>query len=152
MLYVELCERGIIYDYLQEKAGLSGLTREKLKRKFYIEIFYGRNQIVTDFTRLFERTFPSVMEMIRKVKRPDHTVLACEMQRRESRIVIHGVCRRLMEEYPHVPIITIHDSILTTAEHAQTVRDAMLREFALIGMTPTLKVEDFGRQVAGMAA
>ena len=90
--YIRACENGTIYTDLQAAAGLDSLTRDQVKVKFYREIFFGRNQVVTDFTRLFDREFPTVMAMIRKMKRMDYSRLACEMQRSESRIMIHGAC------------------------------------------------------------
>ena len=123
--YVDFCERGLIYDHLQDAAGLGGLSRSQVKEKFYREIFFGRNQVVTDFTRLFDREFPLVMRLIRDAKRKDYTRLACQMQTMESSLVINRVCRRLMAT-PQVPLITIHDSILTTPVHVERVRTAML--------------------------
>jgi hypothetical protein len=96
---------------------------------------------VTDFTRLFESQFPTVMRMIRDLKRKDYTQLACEMQRTESRIVIHGVCADLMRAHPDVPLVTIHDSVMTTPGNVAAVKDAMREAFARVGIRPTLKVE-----------
>ncbi len=46
--------------------------------------------------------------------------------------------------YPHVFIATIHDSIMATPEHAETVRGVMLEEFEKLGVCPRLKIEDYG--------
>jgi hypothetical protein len=149
--YISLCEKGVIYDYLRDAAGLTLLTRSQVKLKFYTEIFFGRNQVVTDFSRLFEREFPTVMRVIRERKRKDYTALACAMQRAESRIIIHDACRHLMIHHPDIPIVTIHDSIMTTPPHVEIVRQAMLGAFANVGLRPTLKV-DWPEQELAMAA
>ena len=46
-----------------------------------------------------------------------------------------------MRDNPEIPIITIHDSIMTTPAHVGTVRQAMADAFAAVGLRPTLKIE-----------
>src|ERR1017187_1335507 len=41
--------------------------------------------------------------------------LARAMQRAESDLVIRRVCGRMTEHYPEAPLLTIHDSIMTTS-------------------------------------
>lgn len=58
--------------------------------------------------------------------------------------MILGVCARLMEEHPDCPVVTIHDSILTTPRWVEVVTKVIHEEFARLGITPTLHVEDYG--------
>lgn len=139
--YRDLCDRGVIYDYLESLSGMQGMTRQQVKEMFYREVFFGRNQAVTDFTQLFASEFPTVMESIRDTKRKDYRELACLMQRRESDVMIHGVCRRLAKEHPDIPVITIHDSIMTTPGHVDCVSGIILDEFRKVGLNPKLKIE-----------
>jgi len=46
----------------------------------------------------------------------------------ESDFVLNKVCGRLGEEYPHVPLFTIHDAIYTTQEFKRLVEDVMKEE------------------------
>jgi hypothetical protein len=46
-----------------------------------------------------------------------------------------------MTEHPDCPLVTIHDSIMTTAEWVATVRATIMEEFGKIGISPTLHVE-----------
>jgi hypothetical protein len=139
--YVDLCEQGRIYEYLQEQSGLGGMSRDEIKEKFYREVFFGRNQVVTDLTRLFAAEFPNAMAVIRAVKRKDHRQLARLMQLYESSLVIDRVCRRLMNDHPDVPVVTIHDSLMTTPDRVDLVQTVMLDEYARVGLSPKLKVE-----------
>lgn len=55
--------------------------------------------------------------------------------------MIHQVCRRLMLEHPTVPLITIHDSIMTTPGNVALVRGVMAEEFGRVGLHPKFKLE-----------
>ncbi len=40
---------------------------------------------------------------------------------------------------PSIPIVTIHDAILTTAAHVPAVEAAVIAEFGRLGVTPKIK-------------
>jgi uncharacterized protein (UPF0371 family) len=63
------------------------------------------------------------------------------MQRAESGFVYDCVVRRLMEHHREIPVIVIHDSIMTTEEHCPLVRRVFKEEFERIGLRPTIKTE-----------
>jgi hypothetical protein len=77
--------------------------------------------------------------MLLVLKDPDKGVPARAAQRLESTLMIHGACQRLMSERPDIPVVTIHDSILTLPEHIETVRGVIMSEFAKFGISPTLR-------------
>ena len=139
--YISLCERGEFYEFMQSLGGIEGIDRSRLKRKCFTEIFYARNSIVTPLTVAFARNFPAVMRVIRNAKRTDHTLLAKSMQRDESDIIIAGACGRLMKEAPHIPVLTIHDSLMTSKDHVNYVASVMRQEFEHVGLHPTLNIE-----------
>ena len=59
-------------------------------------------------------------------------------------MLIEGVCGRLAVEYHECPVITIHDSILTTLQWVATVQRLIHEEFAKLGIHPTLRIEGSG--------
>ena len=65
------------------------------------------------------------------------------MQTRESTMFIGQICRRIMDEKPAIPLTTIHDSFLTTEEHADYVQDVAMDEFDWLGVTPTFTRETY---------
>jgi hypothetical protein len=138
--YVTLTENGELYDYLAEN---SPLTRKEFKATLFKDVFYGQNYINTELTKTFQKLFPSVMEFIRRIKRGNYARLSWIMQREESRIMIDGVCGRLMRECPDMPVLTIHDSIVTTPEFEDVARDIIQQEFRTVGLTPTLHTESY---------
>ena len=139
--YVALCEVGVLYETLVEHCALPGLTRDRMKKRVMIDVLCGKGQRPTAVSRGFARSFPNVMRVVRRAKRDDHGRLARALQRLESGLIIDGVCGRLMREHPDVPIVTLHDALLTTPAHVEVVRGAILAEFARVGLRPRLKID-----------
>jgi hypothetical protein len=137
--YVQLCEQGAIYEYLMD--GSAYTNRQAFKADFYKEVLFGTGKRQYQLTKEFRSKFPNVYGVIQKYKRDDYRSLARKMQRAESKIMIDGVCYRLATEFPDIPVITIHDSIMTTSEHVATVARLITEEFAQIGLKPSLKQE-----------
>ena len=59
--------------------------------------------------------------------------------------MIGQVAVRCMNELPRTFIGTIHDSILTTPDQADSIRSIMLEEFARVGLCPTISIEQLGK-------
>lgn len=66
------------------------------------------------------------------------------MQHAESSLFIGAVCGRIMREGPSVPILTIHDSLLTTPQYVDYAESVIREEFDKLGVSPRLKEEDYG--------
>jgi len=63
-------------------------------------------------------------------------------QRLEAHVILDIVCRGISKERPDIPLLTIHDSILTTEEHAQYVKDFMEHHiYRVMGRKPTVVLE-----------
>ena len=157
--FLALTWSGTVYDHLMAQIGVT--DRSKFKRTFFRVILYGDPGEAyvwgTKLHRLFRKQFPTVLKFVEWAKRHRYQDLAHRMQERESRFVIGAVCGRLMEHHPDVPVVTVHDSILTTPPHVRTVHRVMMEEFARLGVRPSIKVEGGsggapGASSAGVAA
>lgn len=91
--------------------------------------------------RVVAAEFPGVASVIRSHKRDDYAELARQMQKRESDLIIGSVCGRLMREHPEVPVLTIHDSLMTTPEHSDLIAGMVREAMEGAGIHPTLTVE-----------
>jgi hypothetical protein len=140
LLYKQLCEYGKFYEYLFVKAGydlatMDEETRAWFKVELFREVYYG--EVPKSFSwcplaKLFAKQFPSVWELIKQEKAERHEQLAINMQRSEAHLVIDVVCRWLLQEYNGaVPVITIHDSIVTTDEWKDVVKAKMEEAFKI---------------------
>jgi hypothetical protein len=90
----------------------------------------------------FKHDWPGVAWVIERVKELDHGTLARACQRIESRLMIDGVVGQLRVHQPDTPIQTIHDAalVLDEPDAQQLVIRLVMGEYAVIGLTPQLKV------------
>jgi hypothetical protein len=143
--YVRLCEEGRLYDDLMDRLGDDTPGRDAFKKQLFTQVFYGQNFVEGRLTRLFAEQYPTVWAIIRAIKRPDYRRLSHHMLRAESSIVIGRAVRRCAEE--GIWAATIHDSIVTTPDHAEAVEGIMEGAFRSVGVRPTIKVTAFGQEV-----
>jgi hypothetical protein len=141
--YLELTQAGVFYEFMMGILAVPSEERKKFKGDFFGKVFYCKSTYYTKERRAFLDEFPTVFQHITSLKRDDPRNAPLALQRTESQFVIGTVCRRLVEEFPITPVLTIHDSILTTPYHAETALRVMREEFARLGIRPTLRVEDY---------
>ena len=124
--------------------------KDEFKEREVFRVLYGMNTAFNSdgeyqpskLQTVLESDLPTVWQFIRGYKRQHgYAELAREMQRRESKLMIEGVCGRLMDEHPDCPVVTVHDSILTTPGWVETVSATIKDEFAHLGIHPTLKTK-----------
>ncbi len=144
--YVKLTGQGRLYDYLMEKMGVKYKNRQVFKRRFFEQVFYCKpSEYKAQMREAFKSLFPNVQKAIEDLKAQDYKNAPLTLQRREAQFIIHGVCRRMFEESPEAPVLTIHDSLLTTADWMCQVEEIMNEEFLRLGVRPTLTVKGYGR-------
>jgi len=137
--YVRFCEQGQLYEAIMSYCDLPDHKRNKTKRRILSRVFYCRNREQdNDLSHAFGELFPTVLEAIKTLKRDDYRHLPRLMQRVEADYIIHRVCGTLMRDYPHVPVLTIHDCIMTTPEHVPLVKTLMMSQAQ--GIRPNIKI------------
>lgn len=135
------------------------LTRGDAKTLMFYMLFSSNqgkhdNPQIAEMKRIFEsELYPQVAELFKIIKRQhkdirqerQHNRLAVVLQAIESQIILHRCCKRIWEETDHeVPVFTIHDSMVTTAQNVEYVKSVMMDELGrCIGEEPTLSVEEW---------
>ncbi len=117
--------------------------RRKVKRKACYLIFgktprKGRSRF-RQWQRFRERWGP-IADMLDDLKRHDHRNAARKLQDYESQLMIRGVCGSLMRDHPEIPILTVHDSILTTSDYTELVMERIGDVWETTGRRPKLKI------------
>lgn len=135
--YLESCESRGLYQAVADRLGK---TRDEAKKKI-MAVFFDKPWHHNAVSRVLDELFPTVMEAMREIKRPDYKCLAHFAQGVESAFMFGRVVPRIMEERPDLFISTIHDSILTTSGDEEFVRGVMLEEFARLGLSPQVNAE-----------
>ncbi|RYU79265.1 hypothetical protein [Hymenobacter persicinus] len=140
-----LTSDGLLYEYLQDKfraqLGEANCGRGQVKEAIF-EVLFAKNRYTSERKKLFEKLFPSVSQIFRMLKEEDHTMLPRLLQILESHIVLRKVCGVIAKKYPKAPLLTIHDSIVTTLRYEERVETIMKEELErLVGLAPTIKRE-----------
>ena len=168
LTYKELAHKGLTYELFKEMTGFNG-TRDEIKPELFKQLIYNAAyNNLTPFEKAFKEYYPLESYKLRQAKLilgrlnaktidPTNTkaqtkaflsgnkLLACNVQRMEAEFW-HGTIASLMRsEYPNIPYVIIHDSILLPAESDEAITDKikeLLSEY--FGIQTQIKVQHFG--------
>lgn len=145
--YRNVTERGKIYEYFTEKWNTEysqKRTREEIKETFFKKIFFCTNKMNERYpeSKLFQKVFPTEYKIIVETKKNDYKYLAYILQKLEAEMIIYTICLKLIKKIKDIGIFTIHDSILTTINNIEIVKQIMLKEFQQkFSLMPILKIK-----------
>lgn len=138
--YKELVLSGSLYTefgkQLQELGILSrGLEDDELRsiaKRGLLKSLFNSNQAISreKIQWAFKQVFPSVYEIFEFVKSSNYKTLACILQNLEAEIVLHKACFELGLNYPDIPLYTIHDSIATTEDNIEVVKEVLSKHLS----------------------
>ena len=145
--YLELSQAGLLYEHLldcSKKAGLTNRDRCTTKKAFNAMTF-ANNKMSRRMAirKVVAAEFPTLIRFMESAKAKCHKNLAHLSQRFESGLMIDTVCGRLMDDCPEIPILTVHDCILTTESNVAVVRSTIEEVFAANGIRPTIHEERY---------
>lgn len=137
--YIALCERGKFYEFFID----GDYDRDHIKKQIF-NLLFGKSHWRSPFQDRMAQDFPSIVEMLFKLKQGDHRRVAWLLQSLESRIFIDTICRRVMSTHPKIPVYTIHDCLLVPSRAANIIEKLMKEEFGKLGLSPTFDIEYYG--------
>ena len=111
--------------------------------RFFKHVLFGRVRQGGSYWEAFRGMWPSVASVLEAIKKDDHGTSARACQRIESRLMIDGVVEHFRRHHPSQPIQTIHDSVLVMPEAVDIARQAILTQFAVIGLVPSIEEKAF---------
>lgn len=91
-------------------------TRKQAKKFFFSYVFGRYNRKKSRMQQVWEEEFPLLDRMISYIKNPDYKFLAYKLQKKESEIVIDGLCSEI-NKLLDIPYFTVHDSIYSSPEN-----------------------------------
>jgi hypothetical protein len=148
--FFDVYETRDYYRWFASKVGMPCSTdeeREEVKRAWAWLVYGDATEDVALWNHRWDRfkaSCPTIAKWLSDMKGGDgakpYAEPARECQRIESSIVIDTACAYLLEHHPHIPVITIHDAILTFPEYLPIVErvlgDAWLQ---VVGYVPKFK-------------
>jgi len=159
LMYKKIVAQGRFYEEFGAILQENGLIPEDVTevRKFAKEAtfsaFFASNFDIRWISAMqhFKATFPNVYAVFSEIKyvvkgtkKSDkvHSALSVSLQALEAEIFLNKICKRISETNPNIPIFTIHDSVITTIEHENTVKQIVEEEiFKSIAVYPELNIE-----------
>jgi len=165
--WLNLCESGGLYREVAEMYSLGDSDRDKetIKRFLFKTVMFGStprsgSKRWADY-RKFAGRFPTIEGYLRRMKAmsPGLQLAFKEgrcsehqrdrwargrparlSQRMEALLMIDLTVGRLRREHPEIPLVTCHDSILTTRGYIELVASEIKSTFMQIGLDPTIKI------------
>jgi hypothetical protein len=143
--YMELTSKGQFWDVLLGK--YIGLSRKEIKPKMFAEVFYAKNLRIRSnqtYGKDFQERFPSIMKIIREIRRYEKTILSQFLMQIESRIIQTAMKTLNNEGYI---VLNIHDAIvvLDVVENKKLteahVKDVLLKSVRKYGLRANAKIE-----------
>jgi hypothetical protein len=135
--HIQQCECGTFYEEFAEAIGIPCRTRvqrDLVKEKWFWLVF-GPDRRGDEHWERYAARWPTIATTVEQLKQPDYRRVAWTLQRLESDIMLGQVCRSLM----HVPLLTVHDSILTTRAFESLVKETILHKWSTYGVRPKIK-------------
>jgi hypothetical protein len=137
--YVQMSRTGKIYELFEQK----GMTRDEAKKTMF-GIIYGDNKYSNKNKTVFKELYPTVWRLFGLIKSKHKNNLVLLLQRIESFIILNQVCKRMLDEMPKAPIITLHDCIATTPKYIEYTTRIIKEEMKkYIGNEPTINIEEW---------
>jgi hypothetical protein len=140
--YLDVCTSGSYYETLGDVLDMrcdSPSARDRVKRAS-CWLIMGEPPLGSPAWIRYSARWPTVASFLERIKRDDYRRAAWLLQRAEASLVILGACGDLMRDRPDIPILTVHDAILTPARHIWDVASALRLPWERLGVTPKLKV------------
>lgn len=143
--YMSLTSKGKFWDDLLCK--YTGCSRKEIKPKMFADVFYAKNLRICPnqtYGKDFQMRFPTIMKIIRMVRRYNETILANFLMKVESRIIQNAMNKLYAEGFV---VLNIHDAIVVldvpenktlTEKHVQ---DVLLKSVSKYGLSANAKIE-----------
>lgn len=132
------------YNYIKNKTG-DKVSRDEIKEMLMFFLFDDNttHRYHNKVIKVMNELYPGVNHLINSIhKEFGASNFSKFLQMLESHLLINLVIREIHDLYPHVTIFTVHDSVLTTSEFTQLIKDHLeKRLFEITSIYPRVKIK-----------
>ncbi|WP_165069350.1 hypothetical protein [Paludisphaera rhizosphaerae] len=131
--YIAAVGQARVYDDFQRAFSIA--ERGDAKVEFFRAVYSGK-------LAKFRGVYPKAARVLAKLVRlHGYKWVSREMQWQESDVVLRKAVERLRVEHPDIPVVTVHDSIMTTQVHLETVYRVLSESFQGLPLRPRFRVD-----------
>ncbi|RFP65585.1 hypothetical protein D0N36_07765 [Hymenobacter lapidiphilus] len=140
--FIEECEAGKFYVKAQALIDPTFIVNpSEFKIQFFAKVFFSSGVRVSQWEHGFAKHYPTVYASIRAFKKNhSNKMLAGEMQKAESDIMIQKVCAQLYKNGIN-KFYTIHDAIYCVPGIVEDVKAVIFQVYAEYGIAPSVKTK-----------
>mgnify|MGYP001223010135 FL=1 len=126
-LFRELTLSGNYYQYMMNVLGIK--NRNEAKELTY-KVLFGRNITSSKADIGFRKAFPTIHNFIKLYKKDNgnYKMMAYDLQKAESNLIFNRIIKRVIDLYPEIKMITVHDSIVFPKKYKDIVNDIFEQE------------------------
>lgn len=126
-LFNTLVKNGIFYQYLIDNLKIKDKI---IAKELTYKVFFGQNRTNSVNDKMFKKVFPSIHNFISLYKKEynDYKILAHDLQKAESNLIFNKIIFKLLNLYPDIKIITVHDSIIFQKKWEDIVSEIFFNE------------------------
>ncbi len=118
-------------------------SERDLVKQVFMEILYSSPDTRIPEATVFRERYPSIHKIV-KCLHGNNVKFSYLLQYVEAYILLDEVAFRFSKEFPDIPIWSIHDSLVTTEQHKETLKDFMVKEIkSITGLKPKVEYEDW---------
>ena len=119
--FKKLTINGNYYDYIMNRFNIK--DRKKVKKLTYKVLFGSNSLIKNDHDKKFNTCFPTIYNFITLYKKENNNyrMLSYDLQKAESNFIFNNLVKTIMNIYPEIKIVTVHDSIMVKAKYKNII-------------------------------
>lgn len=148
--FTNLIKDNKYYNFLNSRLAKPFDLSNKEEKSKLKEIYFSQDLFLTNYVKdsplrsVIRNEFPILFSLQKEIKKKHHRDLALFLQRTEADIIVNQLCKEFAAD--HNPndacLITIHDSLVTTIEHTNEVKERMQNKFdKILGFELQFKIK-----------
>ena len=128
--FKKLTINGNYYDYIMNRFNIK--DRKKVKKLTYKVLFGSNSLIKNDHDKKFNTCFPTIYNFITLYKKENNNyrMLSYDLQKAESNFIFNNLVKTIMNIYPEIKIVTVHDSIMVKAKYKNIIEPIFKQKLA----------------------